>query len=96
VAETNFKRFLWYGFRRTGKAMGQVLVEDMLRNVYFIFRFNYHIFYVSHKFVTYLLTVSGIRMSLGLSYLRLTMYEIGPGEFWLQYIALNIRTYRIS
>jgi hypothetical protein len=32
VAETTAKRLLCCGFRCTGKAMGQVLLEDMLRN----------------------------------------------------------------
>jgi hypothetical protein len=62
--------------------------------VFFFARFEYRMFYVLYQFVTYLLT--RIKMSLGLSYLRLTMYEVGPGDFWLLYIALNIGTYRMS
>jgi hypothetical protein len=38
VAETTVKRFLCCGFRRTGKASRQVLVEDMPRNECFFFQ----------------------------------------------------------
>jgi hypothetical protein len=61
VAETKVKRFLCCGFRRTDKAMGQMLsmfAEDMSRNTCFFSRFEYHIFYGLHPFVTYLLTPS--------------------------------------
>jgi hypothetical protein len=49
VAETAVKKFLCCGFRRTGKAMGQVpiLVEDMSSNKFFP-QFEYHMFYVLH------------------------------------------------
>jgi hypothetical protein len=60
VAETTVKRFLFCGFRRTGKAMEKVLsmlVKDMSRNICFFFSmFEYLMFYVLYPFVTYLLT----------------------------------------
>jgi hypothetical protein len=52
VAETTDKRLLRCGFRRTGKAMGQV--EDMSRNIFFQVRISLYILY---QFVTYLLTL---------------------------------------
>jgi hypothetical protein len=53
VAETTAKRLLFCEFRRTGKAMGQV-VEDMSRNKCFS---QVRISYVLYPFVTYLLTL---------------------------------------
>jgi hypothetical protein len=57
VAETTIERLLCCVFRRTGKAMEQVLVEDTSRNKCFISRFIYHMFYVLCPFVTCLLTL---------------------------------------
>jgi hypothetical protein len=61
VAETTVRRFLCWGFGRTFKMMGQVyqccwrLCQEI--NVFFSSRFEYHMFYVSYPFVTYLLTL---------------------------------------
>jgi hypothetical protein len=60
VAETAVKRLICCGFRRTGKATGQVyqcwwkICREV--NVFFS-RFEYHMFYVLYPFVTYLLTL---------------------------------------
>jgi hypothetical protein len=58
VAETTVKRLLCCGFRRTGKAMGQVCQCSwricLELNVFS--RFEYHMFYVLYLFVTCLLT----------------------------------------
>jgi hypothetical protein len=60
VAETTIQRLLCCGFRRTGKATGQVyqcwwrICRE--RNVFF-HSFKYHTFYVSYPFVAYLLTL---------------------------------------
>jgi hypothetical protein len=61
VAETTVQRLLCSGFRRTGKAMGQ-LYQCWWRicreiNVFFL-RFEYHTCYVSFPFVIDLLTFS--------------------------------------
>jgi hypothetical protein len=56
VAETTVKRLLCYGFRRTGKAMGQVYQYWSRNN--FCFRLEYHMFYFLYPFVTHLLTLS--------------------------------------
>jgi hypothetical protein len=48
IVETTVKMFICCGFRRTGKAMGQVYVEDMLRNKCFIlFRIPHVLSFVS-------------------------------------------------
>jgi hypothetical protein len=59
VAVRTAKRLLCCGFRRTGKAMGQ-LYQCWWRicreiNVFFS-GFRYHMFYILYPFVTYLLT----------------------------------------
>jgi hypothetical protein len=59
VAETTVKILLCCGFRRTGKAMGQVYQcwWRICREINdFSSRFEYHIFYVLYPFVNYLLT----------------------------------------
>jgi hypothetical protein len=58
VAETTVKRLLCCGFRRTGKAMGQVYQcwWRICREINVFFRFEYPMFYVLYTFVTYLLT----------------------------------------
>jgi hypothetical protein len=59
VAETTVKILLCCGFRRTGKAMGQVYqCWWICREINVFSRFKYHIFYVLYQFVTYLLTHS--------------------------------------
>jgi hypothetical protein len=58
------------GFRRTGKAMGQVyqmLMEDMQRNKCFS-RLEYRVFYVLYPFVTYLLTIPLILVRNGVTW----------------------------
>jgi hypothetical protein len=50
VADTTVKRLLCCGFRRIGKAMGQVYQ-------YWWNRFEYHMFYVIYQFMAYLLTL---------------------------------------
>jgi hypothetical protein len=59
VAETTIKRILRCAFRRTGKANGQLLVEDMWRNGC-LSKFEYHMFYVLYPFVTILLILPRI------------------------------------
>jgi hypothetical protein len=58
VAETTVKRHLCCGFRRTGKAMGQMYQcwWRICREISGFSRFEYHMFYVSYPFVTYLQT----------------------------------------
>jgi hypothetical protein len=51
VAETTIKRLLCCGFRRTGKAMGQVYQC-------WCPSFEYHMSYVPYPFVTYLLSLA--------------------------------------
>jgi hypothetical protein len=62
VAETTVKRLLCCGFRRTGKAMGQVYQcwwrVRRERNVFP--RLEYHMFYVLYPFVIYLLPLPRI------------------------------------
>jgi hypothetical protein len=59
VPETTVKRLLCCGFRRTGKAMGQVYQcwWRICREIIVFSRFEYHMFYVLYPFVTYLLTL---------------------------------------
>jgi hypothetical protein len=59
VTETTAKRLLCCGFRRTGKAMGQVCQcwWRVCREVNVFSRFDYHMIYVLNPFVTYLLTL---------------------------------------
>jgi hypothetical protein len=60
------RKLLCCGFRRTGKAMGQVYQCSwrICREIsVFFFSFEYHMFYVLYPFVTYLLTPSYIRSS---------------------------------
>jgi hypothetical protein len=52
VTETTVKRLLWCGFRRTGKATGQVYqrwwrIRREISHVFFFSGFEYHMFYVS-------------------------------------------------
>jgi hypothetical protein len=53
------KRLLCCGFRRTGKAMGQVYQcwWRICREIDVFSRFEYNMFYVLYPFVTYLLTL---------------------------------------
>jgi hypothetical protein len=59
VAEITAKRLLCCGFRRTGKAMGQVYQcwWRICREINVFPRFEYHVFYVLYPFGTYLLTL---------------------------------------
>jgi hypothetical protein len=59
VAEPTAKTFLCCGFRRTGKAMGQVYQSwwSICLEINVFSRFEYHMFYVLYLFVTYLLTL---------------------------------------
>jgi hypothetical protein len=61
VAETRVKGLLCCGFRRTGKAIGQVYQcwWRICREINVFPTFEYHIFYVLYPFVSYLLTVPG-------------------------------------
>jgi hypothetical protein len=65
VAETTIKRFLCCGFRRTGKAMGQVYQcwWRIFREINAFSRFEYHVFYVLDPSVTYLLAFPHISYS---------------------------------
>jgi hypothetical protein len=65
------------GFRRTGKAMGQVyqswwrICEETNVVVFFFFcTFEYHMFYILHPFLTYLLTLPRIMTRLQTGRLR--------------------------
>jgi hypothetical protein len=60
VAEALDKRLLCCGFRRTGKAMGQVYQFwlRICREINVFSMFEYHVFYVLYPFVTHLLTLS--------------------------------------
>jgi hypothetical protein len=63
VAETTVWRLLFCGFRRTGKAMGQVyqyLWRILVCREFFFFSLEYHVFHVLYPFVTYLLTLPRI------------------------------------
>jgi hypothetical protein len=72
-AETIVKRLLCWGFRRTGRVMGQVyqcwwrICREI--NVFFS-TFEYHVFHVLYPFVTYLLTLPSYITNLPIS--RLT------------------------
>jgi hypothetical protein len=57
VVETTVRRLLCWGFRRTGRAMGQCInvVGGYVENFFFR-RFEYHMFYFLYPFVIYLLT----------------------------------------
>jgi hypothetical protein len=59
VAETTVKRLLCCGFRRSGKAMGQVYQcwWRVCREINVFSKFECHMFYVLYPFVTYLLTL---------------------------------------
>jgi hypothetical protein len=63
------KRLVCCGFRRTGKAMGQVYqcCGGYVKKYMFFSRFEYHIFYVLYPFVTYLTEsasyASGLKLS---------------------------------
>jgi hypothetical protein len=59
VAETTVKRLLCCGFRRTGKAMGQVYQcwWRICREVNIVPRYEYHMFYFLYPFVACLLTL---------------------------------------
>jgi hypothetical protein len=59
VAATTVKIFLCRGFRRAGKAMGQVCQcwWRIFREINGFSRFKYHMFYVLYQFVTFLLTL---------------------------------------
>jgi hypothetical protein len=59
VAETTVKRLLYCGFRRTGKAMGQVYQcwWRICQETNAFSKFEYHTFYILYPFVTYLLTL---------------------------------------
>jgi hypothetical protein len=62
VTETTVKRLLCCGFRRNGKAMGQVYQcwWKMCREIKSFPRFEYHTFYVLYPFVTCSLTLRRI------------------------------------
>jgi hypothetical protein len=55
VAETTVKGLLCCGFRRTGKAMGQVYRSwwKICREINVFSRAEYRMFYVLYPFVTY-------------------------------------------
>jgi hypothetical protein len=57
-AETTVKRLLCCGFRRSGKAMGQVYQWwwRICREINVSSRLKYHIFYILYPFANYLLT----------------------------------------
>jgi hypothetical protein len=62
VAEITVKTLLCCGFRRTGKAMGQVYQSwwRICRERNSFSRFEYHMYYVLYLFVIYLLTLPRI------------------------------------
>jgi hypothetical protein len=59
MAETTVERLLCCGFQRTDKATGEVYPcwQRICRDVNVFSRFEYHVFYVLHPFVAYLLTL---------------------------------------
>jgi hypothetical protein len=59
VAKTTVKKLLRCGFRRTGKMMGQVCQcwWRTCREITVFSSSDYHMFYISYPFVTYLLTL---------------------------------------
>jgi hypothetical protein len=63
VAETTVKRLQCCGFRRTGKAIGQVYRcwLKICREINVFHRFEYHVFYVLYPYVTYSLTLPRIK-----------------------------------
>jgi hypothetical protein len=65
VAETTMRRLLCYGFRRTGKAMGQMYQcwWRICREINVFSRLEYHTLYVLYPFVTYLLTLPRTKTS---------------------------------
>jgi hypothetical protein len=66
------KRLLCYGFRRTGKAMGQVYPcwWRLCREINVLSKFEYHMFYVLYPFVTYLLALSPTSSTVILTWLK--------------------------
>jgi hypothetical protein len=76
VAETTDKRFLCCGFRRTGKAMGQVYRcwWRICRDINVLSRFEYHMFYVLYPFVTYLLTLPRTLQLVSRVHVRLVLW----------------------
>jgi hypothetical protein len=65
VGETTIKRFLCCGFRRTGKAMGQLYqcwwrIRREINSFFFLFRFEWHMFDVLYPFLNYLLILRRI------------------------------------
>jgi hypothetical protein len=88
VAETTVKRLLCCGFRRTGKAMGQMYrcMWRICREVHVFLTFEYHMFYVLYPFVTYLLTLPRtsffpVGTKLGKPYLWFERLHVG-GNPW--------------
>jgi hypothetical protein len=59
VAETTVKRLLCCGFRRIGKAMGQVCQcwWKVCREIIIFSGLKYHMYCVLYQFVTYLLAL---------------------------------------
>jgi hypothetical protein len=64
VAETTVKTLLCCGFRRNGKAMGQVYQcwWKICREINVFTRLEFNTFYVLYPFVDYLLTLPRNRM----------------------------------
>jgi hypothetical protein len=62
--ETTVNRLPCCGFQCTGKAMGQVYqcCWRICREINVFTRFEYHMFYVSYPFVTYLLTLPRVSL----------------------------------
>jgi hypothetical protein len=69
VAETAVKRLRCCGFRYTGKAIGQVYQcwWRICWEINVFSMFEYHMFYVLYPFVTYLLTLPRIYISVHIS-----------------------------
>jgi hypothetical protein len=66
VVETTVNKLLCFWFRRTGKAMVQVYhCWWRICGEIFFFWFEYHMFYVSYQFVTYLLILLHSNLSGG-------------------------------
>jgi hypothetical protein len=87
VAETTVERRLSCGFRRTGKAMGQVYqcCWRIFREINVFSEFEYHQFYVFNLFVTYLLT-----LPLTLSHVTKFLTEIRRNIFGNTFAAIPV------
>jgi hypothetical protein len=88
VAEKTVKRQLRCGFRRTGKAMGQVYRcwWRICRETGIFSRFEYHMFYILYSFVIYLLSLPRVTTSQNWLW---TQHEPGGSVVTIHKLKLN-------